>query len=236
MGRQLATNPSSASAGLSLSQALKRYSDPQVLFEHRVFSSKEPNLTLLVSERARTLWAETSPKTRAIRRKQLWRKLCTDFKNRLLSGELTAVGHKAPVGINDRPIPIPADKWTVLTPNFKASSAEGGGLAFVSIKVHRAITPAPADLPIAESQRAKAAPPPSDLTDEARSKGGSKPHYDAGLQQFIDQLFAEFKGKGVRLTPARLKTWLERNAPKDQGYETGDPNFDDIEFYDNLIW
>ncbi len=95
----------------------------------------------------------------------------------------------------------------------------------------------PADLPIAERPKAKATPPPSNLTDKAQSKGGSRSRHDAGLQQFIDQLFAEFKGRGVDLTPSRLKTWLENNA-RDQKYsaEPWIPNCDEIEFIDDWIW
>ena len=40
------------------------------------------------------------------------------------------------------------------------------------------------------------------------------------MQQFIDQLFAEFKQAKARLTTSSLDTWLAENAPKDEGYET----------------
>ncbi len=98
---------------------------------------------------------------------------------------------------------------------------------------------APADLPIAESPRAKAAPPPSNLTDEARSKGGSRSRHDAGLQKFIDQLSAEFKSRGNRLVLSSLKTWLENNAlSPDQSYspEPFIADCDEIQLIDDRIW
>ena len=58
------------------------------------------------------------------------------------------------------------------------------------------------------------------------------------MQQFIDQLFTEFEGGGVTLTPSRLKVWLENNILPDQKYsaEPWIPNCDEIEFIDDLIW
>ena len=78
----------------------------------------------------------------------------------------------------------------------------------------------------------------SNLTRDSRRKGGRAPKYDAGLQQFIDQLFAEFEGEGVRLTLFGLEPWLEKNAQPKEGYDPEPPIPDcgDIEFYDNLIW
>ncbi len=76
------------------------------------------------------------------------------------------------------------------------------------------------------------------LTGDSRRKGGSAPKYNAGLQQFIDQLFVEFEGEGVRLTLFGLKTWLERNAQPNKGYDPEPPIPDcgDIEFYDKHVW
>ena len=94
--------------------------------------------------------------------------------------------------------------------------------------------PAPGQSPAAEAD--SALPPPSNLTDETRSKGGSKPHYNASCQQFIDQRYVEFESRRDRLTVSHLKTWLEENARPEQGDETGIPSCDDIEFYENRIW
>lgn len=79
---------------------------------------------------------------------------------------------------------------------------------------------------------------PSNLTDKSRSDGGSKAKYNVGLQKFIDQLFAEFDGRGTRLTLSLLETWLEENAPKDDGYDPDPeiPDFDDVELYDGNVW
>ncbi len=69
-----------------------------------------------------------------------------------------------------------------------------------------------------------------------RSKGGSKPKYNVALQQFIDQLAAEFKEAGRPFTPSVLETWLSTNASQGEGYESQIPDCDDIELYDDRVW
>lgn len=69
-----------------------------------------------------------------------------------------------------------------------------------------------------------------------RSKGGSKPKYNVALQQFIDQLAAEFKEAGRPFTPSVLETWLSTNAPQGESYESEIPDCDDIELYDDRVW
>ena len=76
------------------------------------------------------------------------------------------------------------------------------------------------------------------LTKAHRTKGGKAPKYDFGLQQFVDQLFAEFEAKDTDLTPPLLKAWLVENAPKDEGYDPVPeiPDCGDIEFYEGKVW
>ncbi len=74
------------------------------------------------------------------------------------------------------------------------------------------------------------------LNRDSQTKGGLAPKYHAGLQQFIDQLFAKFERADTRLTSSSLHTWLAENAPKDAGHETGIPSCDDVELYDNKVW
>ncbi len=81
-------------------------------------------------------------------------------------------------------------------------------------------------------------PVPPNLNKKSRSKGGSVPKYDVGLQDFIDQLFAEFEGSGDNLTLSSLKTWLVENAPQGEGYDPNPtiPDCDVVEFHDDKIW
>ena len=92
------------------------------------------------------------------------------------------------------------------------------------------------DSKVLEKELLKAKRQPKHLGTEDRIKGGKAPKYDAGLQQFIDQLFAKFERADTRLTSSSLHTWLAENAPKDDGHETGIPSCDDIELYDNKVW
>ena len=79
----------------------------------------------------------------------------------------------------------------------------------------------------------------SQLNTESRSRGGSRPKYNAGLQQFINQLTVEFKDAGNLLTPPTLKAWLVKNANPGEGYDPTPeiPDCDDIEFNGSqLLW
>ena len=74
---------------------------------------------------------------------------------------------------------------------------------------------------------------------ESRRRGGSKPKYNAGLQEFIDRLAVKFKDEKKLLTPPTLKDWLVKNAILDAGYEPTPAilDFDDIEFNESvLLW
>ena len=76
----------------------------------------------------------------------------------------------------------------------------------------------------------------SNHTIESRKKGGSAPKYYVGFQQFLDELFARHKEEDPPLTLSRFCEWLQENALFEEGYETGIPNCDDIEFYDDKVW
>lgn len=76
------------------------------------------------------------------------------------------------------------------------------------------------------------------LDTEDRIKGGKAPKYHFGLQQFVNQLFTEFKREDQRFTLSSVKRWLEANAPYEDGYdpEPAIPDCGDIEYYDDRIW
>ena len=74
------------------------------------------------------------------------------------------------------------------------------------------------------------------LTEAHRIKGGKAPKYNFGLQQFIDQLAAEFNGAGRPFTFSALEKWLSTRASQGEGYESEIPDCDEIEFYDDRVW
>ena len=79
----------------------------------------------------------------------------------------------------------------------------------------------------------------TELNAESRSRGGSRPKYHAGLQQFINRLAVEFKDAEKLLTPPTLKAWLLKNANPGEGYDPTPEilDCDDIEFYGSeLLW
>ena len=92
------------------------------------------------------------------------------------------------------------------------------------------------DSKVLEKELLKAKRQPKHLGTEDRIKGGKAPKYDFGLQQFVNQLFTNFKSEGQHLTPSSFKRWLEANALRGDGYESHILDCDDIEFYDGKIW
>ncbi len=65
-----------------------------------------------------------------------WARLKTAFRERLQSGELVATGYVKPVTHDDRRIVIDPDMWGFLEPDFRDSTASGGGMEVVHVAVH----------------------------------------------------------------------------------------------------
>ena len=136
-------------AGLRLLAAVRRFSDPVAWTEFE----RLLGLDASAKERARcnaSDWVrhdfQVTLKLDAARQRlaeglpalHRWAQLKTVFQARLQSGELVATGYVKPARIEDGPIAIPADKWRFLQPDFRNSTAAGGGLEIVSVLVYRA--------------------------------------------------------------------------------------------------
>lgn len=65
-----------------------------------------------------------------------WVKLRTGFHKRLQSGELVATGYVKPVKHDDHRIVIDPDMWGFLEPDFRDSTASGGGMEVIHVAVH----------------------------------------------------------------------------------------------------
>jgi hypothetical protein len=86
---------------------------------------------------------------------ELKARLEAEFLAKLTAGSLQASGMVWPIGLNARRRTIPAGRWHMLTPDFAASEATGGGLRIVDIRVQ-------------EAQPARSRPPRPRRADELR--------------------------------------------------------------------
>ncbi len=65
-----------------------------------------------------------------------WVILRTGLHKRLQSGDLVATGYVKPVKHDDRRIVIDPDMWGFLEPDFRDSTASGGGMEVIHVAVH----------------------------------------------------------------------------------------------------
>ena len=108
-----------------------------------------------------------------------WVILRTGFHKRLQSGELVARGYVKPAKIDDHHAAIAPDKWGFLEPDFRDSTASGGGLEIVDVLVY------PAESADVSQPRVSHAPPVTQ-----RRRGGPRPgNYIVPLNNFLEFLF-----------------------------------------------
>ncbi len=67
MEDQQSTGDYDPESGLSLKDAIRQFSDPDLWFEYQTFSAPTTSLRVLISARAQALLKNESPKSRAIR-------------------------------------------------------------------------------------------------------------------------------------------------------------------------
>ncbi len=138
VSKKAATQTQTLDQGLSPYQAIKQYSDPDLWFEHRALSAPHGHLLSLVSERAREIRDKTYPSLWPKNAQRIWFQLRQSFEGCLVSGELVGTGYVNPMGLEDSPTIIPADKWSVLDLNYQKATANGGGLTITGIRIFRA--------------------------------------------------------------------------------------------------
>ena len=77
---------------------------------------------------------------------------------------------------------------------------------------------------------------PQGLGQEHQRKGGLTPKYHPGAQEFVNRLYDQFEADGPCLTLGTLESWLLKNAPEGKGHESEISDFDDVEYYDGILW
>ncbi len=235
MEDQQSTSDYDPESGLSLKDAIRQFSDPDLWFEYQTFSAPTTSLRVLISVRAQALLKNESSKSRAIKKSRKWKKLRDRFEARLHSEELAVVGYVEPVALDGEPVLIPCDKLRLLSFDYKASTASAGaGLTVIGIRVFPR-----ADVPARESsktkrsvEQGKGARPDTQARRGGRKKGsGSLAGKDARLVEVMKPLVADGKSawaaamevvdvadgsgtvesKAKRLV-ARFKEWQKSNS------------------------
>lgn len=118
--------------GVPLLEALELYSDPELW--NKVNSMKDRGeLLALFEERfeGRAIW----PADYVAPLSATWNKLEGAFLTALRTGELIATGHDKSRPLRALPMRIPPELWNTLRPNFKESSAAGGGIEIAGVLV-----------------------------------------------------------------------------------------------------
>ena len=87
---------------------------------------------------------ETESERKQSRYRRLRKQLEAELLEKLRAGELVATGYDSRAAIDAPAIKIPADRWRILTANFKESSAATGNVVITGIQVLRLTAQAPA--------------------------------------------------------------------------------------------
>ena len=118
---------------MSLYEALREYSDPDMWQEYERLKSRDVKSTVLA------LGEPPSPEER----ERWWFQhletaLTEAFKAKLEAGELIATGFDNKVPVDAGPQQIPQEAWSILECDFENSSAAGDGVSILGIRVHSA--------------------------------------------------------------------------------------------------
>jgi hypothetical protein len=123
------TDPSIPQQGLTLSQALERYSSSD---DWKTYQELEPyRLTVVFLDKGYL----TPEEQKYFDFLQLQNRLETHICELLGSGELVASGHVQPLTLNAERVTVSPDKWRLLSVDFENSTAKGHGLFLVDITV-----------------------------------------------------------------------------------------------------
>ena len=133
----------SESAGLTLQQAIRRFTRRDLLGEFE-------RLRALAGGRRRIRgWVQPTDEqlqkgeqlNRAIdARDAAWIQVVREFREKLRRGELIANGFLAPVGLGTDKRDIPPDKWDILEFDWRRSRVDGPGIEIVGVRVRAAET------------------------------------------------------------------------------------------------
>ena len=120
----------SANTGLPLSDALRRWSDPDELQEVDHLSQYDFAIIHTFANPREDHHVKMRDRYYRLRDA-----LKQAFVERLRSGELIASGYTAPIGLKSRREDIPAQLWELLEPDFEKAEAQAPGLHVVRIEV-----------------------------------------------------------------------------------------------------
>lgn len=141
------TDPSSLEQGLTLSAAIRRYSDPETWVAYIAIRKKNSGGRTVANgitrdEPLEVYHGRISQGLRALRQDKhketrIWMELLQAFLGRLRRGEIVAYGYPKPrsVSVVDR-LPIPPDLWHDRPEiDWRRSKTAGNGLSFVSVRI-----------------------------------------------------------------------------------------------------
>ena len=152
-GRGARVDQDGGRGGWTLREAVREFCDPDQIREMDTLADETAGRRIAFrsefiegpsvragNRRSRDLRAKKS------RSRAIGRSLTLNLVKQLRDGQLVAIGYVAPVVVDARTLEIPKDKWRILKPNFRTSSAAGGGLEVVDIRVYlpKPIKPRPA--------------------------------------------------------------------------------------------
>ena len=134
------SKPSRPEDGLTIQEAIARFSDAEMWSAHRAAGRKIPRFApaIVGSLRHRELKQDRQ------RLKCLGWKLRHAFQDKLQRGELFAYGYSIPRSPDDARVRVPADLWHDRAKiNWETSSISADGLEFVSVRILEKDRPVP---------------------------------------------------------------------------------------------
>jgi hypothetical protein len=121
-------------SGLTIAEALKSFSDP-VLWS-KYLESRQPSsktVSYFDAKAIRNIGIGTPPPVDTS--EDLHDQLVQMLLNLFRSEKIWSTGYTVPVGLDDLPMLVPANKWRVLNLEVESASASGGELKFVGLRV-----------------------------------------------------------------------------------------------------
>ena len=118
--------------GVPLSEALEKYSPPNLLEDFERYRERGERLELLQEWHGGPITIPSKHYDAFVEAK---RNLVTAFLEQLQTGQLVATGHHKDQPLTAAPSRIPAELWLSLIPNFNDSSASGGGFEIAGILI-----------------------------------------------------------------------------------------------------
>jgi hypothetical protein len=191
------------SKGLTIAEALKSFSDPGLWSQY--LESRQPSSTTISyfdAKALRNIGIGAPPPVETA--DDLHDQLVLKLLERLRSEELWAIGYAVPVGLDDSPVLVPANKWQVLDLEVESDSAFGGELKFVGLQVFGTL---------------------KDASDFCKELATLEPlsiktptQYKSPYQEYMELAVIELELAADKVTPKdQITMWLRDNWPPEFG-------------------